>query len=73
MGTREVGYLFGAYKRFKNEAVGGLTGKDLDWGGSNIKPEAAGYGLVYFVENVSYGEPYLSIERSLGNYVFSAR
>jgi glutamate dehydrogenase (NADP+) len=44
--------MFGAYKRLKNEFVGMLTGKGRDWGGSNIRPEATGYGLIYFVEHV---------------------
>jgi len=51
-GAREIGFLFGAYKRLKNEFVGMLTGKGLDWGGSNIRPEATGYGLIYFVEHM---------------------
>jgi glutamate dehydrogenase (NADP+) len=51
-GAREIGYLFGAYKRLKNEFVGMLTGKGLDWGGSNIRPEATGYGLIYYVEHM---------------------
>jgi len=50
VGGREIGYLFGQYKRIKNEFTGVLTGKGLDWGGSRIRPEATGYGLVYFVE-----------------------
>ena len=52
VGEREIGYLFGQYKRFKNEFTGVLTGKGKDWGGSNIRPEATGYGLLYFVECV---------------------
>lgn len=51
-GAREIGFLFGAYKKLKNEFVGMLTGKGLDWGGSFIRPEATGYGLIYFVEHV---------------------
>jgi len=51
-GAREIGFLFGAYKRLKNEFVGMLTGKGLDWGGSNIRPEATGYGLIYFVQHM---------------------
>jgi glutamate dehydrogenase (NADP+) len=46
-GAREVAFLFGAYKRLRNEFVGVLTGKGLAWGGSNIRPEATGYGVVY--------------------------
>ncbi|KAG5337068.1 NADP-specific glutamate dehydrogenase [Termitomyces sp. J132] len=51
-GVREIGFLFGAYKKLKNEFVGMLTGKGLDWGGSFIRPEATGYGLVYFVDHM---------------------
>ena len=53
-GAREIGYLFGAYKKLKNEFTGMLTGKGVNWGGSFIRPEATGYGLVYFVEHVSF-------------------
>ena len=53
-GAREIGYLFGAYKKLKNEFTGMLTGKGINWGGSFIRPEATGYGLVYFVEHVSF-------------------
>ncbi|KAL0486373.1 NADP-specific glutamate dehydrogenase [Acrasis kona] len=49
VGGREIGYLFGAYKRYRNEWSGILTGKGLSWGGSFIRPEATGYGLVYYV------------------------
>jgi glutamate dehydrogenase (NADP+) len=52
VGGREVGYLFGAYKKIKNEFTGVLTGKGVGWGGSLIRPEATGYGLVYFAENM---------------------
>lgn len=48
VGGREVGYLFGQYKRLRNEFTGVLTGKGLNWGGSLIRPEATGYGSVYF-------------------------
>ncbi len=48
VGAREIGFLFGQYKRLRNEFTGVLTGKGLDWGGSLIRPEATGYGLVYF-------------------------
>ena len=48
VGGREIGYLFGQYKRLRNEFTGVLTGKSLDWGGSLIRPEATGYGTVYF-------------------------
>jgi len=48
VGAREIGYLFGMYKRLANEFTGVLTGKSLNWGGSLIRPEATGYGSVYF-------------------------
>jgi len=48
VGAREIGYLFGMYKRLSNEFTGVLTGKSLSWGGSLIRPEATGYGCVYF-------------------------
>lgn len=50
VGEREIGYLFGQYRRIRNEFTGVLTGKGLNWGGSLIRPEATGYGCVYFVE-----------------------
>ncbi|MCK9554737.1 NADP-specific glutamate dehydrogenase [bacterium] len=52
VGGREIGYLFGQYKRLKNEFTGVLTGKKLNWGGSLIRPEATGYGAVYFAEEM---------------------
>ena len=48
VGGREIGYLFGMYKRLRNEFTGVLTGKGLDWGGSKIRPQATGYGCIYF-------------------------
>src|SRR5512136_1711979 len=48
VGGREIGFMFGQYKRVRNEFVGVLTGKGLNWGGSLIRPEATGYGAVYF-------------------------
>ncbi len=48
VGAREIGYLFGMYKKIRNEFTGVLTGKGLNWGGSLIRPEATGYGAVYF-------------------------
>ena len=48
VGAREIGYLFGMYKKQRNEFTGVLTGKGLQWGGSYIRPEATGYGIVYF-------------------------
>lgn len=50
VGSREIGYMFGQYKKLAGEFHGSLTGKGVDWGGSNLRPEATGYGLVYFVE-----------------------
>ncbi len=52
VGGREIGYLFGQYKRLKNEFSGVLTGKGLEYGGSLIRPEATGYGAVYYTENM---------------------
>ena len=52
VGGREIGYLFGQYKRLRNEFTGVLTGKALNWGGSLIRPEATGYGAVYFAEEM---------------------
>ena len=52
VGGREIGYLFGQYKKIKNEFCGILTGKALNWGGSLIRPEATGYGCVYFAEEM---------------------
>ncbi|EGA76686.1 Gdh1p [Saccharomyces cerevisiae Vin13] len=50
VGGREIGYLFGAYRSYKNSWEGVLTGKGLNWGGSLIRPEATGYGLVYYTQ-----------------------
>jgi glutamate dehydrogenase (NADP+) len=52
VGGREIGYLFGQYKRLANEFTGVLTGKSLNWGGSLIRPQATGYGAVYFAEEM---------------------
>ena len=52
VGGREIGFLFGQYKRLKNEFTGVLTGKGLNWGGSLIRPEATGYGCVYFASEM---------------------
>ncbi len=52
VGGREIGFLFGQYKRLRNAFEGVLTGKGLDWGGSLIRPEATGYGTVYFAEEM---------------------
>lgn len=51
-GSREIGYMFGQYKRLHNEFVGVITGKDHSYGGSPIRPQATGYGCVYFMENM---------------------
>ena len=52
VGGREIGYLYGQYKRLKNEFTGVLTGKGIEWGGSLIRPEATGFGVVYFVQEM---------------------
>src|SRR5258705_2957501 len=59
VGGREIGYLFGQYKRLRNEFTGVLTGKGINWGGSLIRPEATGYGCVYFAAEMlkTRGQP----------------
>ena len=52
VGAREIGYLFGMYKKLTHQYEGVLTGKGLEWGGSRIRPEATGYGAVYFVQHM---------------------
>src|SRR6266511_595306 len=52
VGGREIGYLFGQYKRIRNEFTGVLTGKGVEWGGSLVRPEATGYGAVYFAHEM---------------------
>ena len=52
VGTREIGFLFGMYKKLRNEFTGVLTGKGMSWGGSLIRPEATGYGTVYFAQKM---------------------
>lgn len=52
VGGREIGFMYGQYKRIRNEFTGVLTGKGLNWGGSLIRPEATGYGCVYFAEEM---------------------
>ena len=52
VGAREVGFMFGQYKRLKNAWEGVFTGKGLDWGGSFLRPEATGFGAVYFAEEM---------------------
>jgi len=55
VGAREIGYLFGQYKRISNEFSGVLTGKGINWGGSLVRPEATGYGSVYFAQEMLSG------------------
>jgi len=55
VGAREIGYLFGQYKRLRNEFSGAITGKGLNWGGSLVRREAAGYGSVYFAQEMLHG------------------
>ena len=52
VGGRALGFLFGKYKKLKNEFTGVLTGKGVSWGGSLIRPEATGYGVVYFAQKM---------------------
>ncbi len=52
VGGREIGFLFGQYKRIRNEFTGVLTGKGIEWGGSLMRPEATGFGVVYFAQNM---------------------
>jgi len=52
VGGREIGYMFGQYKRLRNEFTGTLTGKGTDWGGSPLRPEATGYGTTYFAQEM---------------------
>jgi glutamate dehydrogenase (NADP+) len=52
VGAREIGFLYGQYKRLKNESTGVLTGKGINWGGSLIRPEATGFGVVYFTQEM---------------------
>ncbi|NLG16378.1 MAG: NADP-specific glutamate dehydrogenase [Fibrobacter sp.] len=69
-GGREIGFMFGQYKRLRNEFTGVLTGKGLNWGGSLIRPEATGYGLVYFCDemlktrNESFGGKVVAVSGS---------
>ena len=56
VGGREIGFLFGMYKKLRNEFTGVLTGKGMTWGGSLIRPEATGYGLVYFVNEMLHAQ-----------------
>ena len=54
VGSREIGFLFGKYRKIRNEFTGVLTGKGISWGGSQIRPEATGYGTVYFAQNMLF-------------------
>lgn len=56
VGAREIGYLFGMYKKIRNEFTGVITGKSLNWGGSLIRPQATGYGVVYFTAEMLAGK-----------------
>lgn len=77
VGGREIGYLFGQYKRLKNEFTGVLTGKGINWGGSLIRPEATGFGCVYFAEemlktkNTSFDGKVVSVS-GFGNVAWGA-
>ena len=62
VGGREIGYMFGQYKRLRNEFTGVLTGKGLNWGGSLIRPEATGYGTVYFTSEMLSHHNNMNIE-----------
>jgi glutamate dehydrogenase (NADP+) len=62
VGGREIGYMFGQYKRLRNEFTGVLTGKGLNWGGSLIRPEATGYGTVYFTSEMLSHHNNMSME-----------
>ena len=77
VGGREIGYLFGQYKRLKNEFTGVLTGKGINWGGSLIRPEATGFGCVYFAQemlktkNTSFDGKIVSVS-GFGNVAWGA-
>ena len=66
VGAREIGFLFGQYKKLSNEFTGVLTGKGLNWGGTLIRPEATGYGCVYFAEEMLATRKEASRARSPG-------
>lgn len=69
-GGREIGFMFGQYKKLRNEWVGILTGKGPTWGGSNIRPEATGYGLIYYVENVRDYDLHTSLQCKLISFFY---
>ena len=71
VGSREIGYLFGTYRKLSNEVTGVLTGKGLGWGGSLIRPEAPGYGIVYFAAEkiIELGGRVLTLSDSSG-YIY---
>jgi len=77
VGAREIGFMFGQYKRIRNEFTGTLTGKGLEWGGSPVRTEATGYGLVYIMDEIlkdngkSMGDMTVSISGS-GNVAIFA-
>jgi glutamate dehydrogenase (NADP+) len=77
VGGREIGFLFGQYKRLRNEFTGVLTGKGINWGGSLVRPEATGFGVVYFAEemlktkNTSFDGKIVSIS-GFGNVAWGA-
>ena len=68
VGGREIGFLFGQYKRLRNEFTGVLTGKGLGWGGSLIRPEATGYGCVYFASEMLKSEERLARRQALPGF-----
>ena len=76
VGGREIGFLFGQYKRLRTEFTGVLTGKGLNWGGSLIRPEATGYGCVYFAQEMlaqATGRAIDLVRLDLANAVLRAR
>jgi len=73
VGGREIGYLFGQYKRIKNEFSGALTGKGPNWGGSLIRPEATGYGAVYFAQEMLNGRGSITTNTTSLNRIVAAR
>ena len=72
VGGREIGFMFGQYKRLRNEFSGVLTGKGLAWGGSLIRPEATGYGCVYFAQEMLKNERRTTLEGKICRYLAAA-
>ncbi len=70
VGGREIGYMFGMYKKLKNEFTGVLTGKGINWGGSLIRPEATGFGVVYFAEEMlkTQGKSFAGMKVALSGF-----